>query len=198
MWVDRTFIYPIELIEDVKAFDWKSNNQIAEILLNTTPVYIDKIPVYREIDENLLENIGAEDPTDDLLDAIQNNIDADRLAAQNTTAKIQVSTYDSDASNAASNLQQISVEVEEGIAQLREEEEADYILLQEVLLADDVVITKVDTSFSPRFAAMRNQGAGRMEEKDLRREENLNAKNAKKGKLSSQVRVKGQKFRKSA
>ncbi len=154
--------------------------------------------MYREIDENLLENIGAEDPTDDLLDAIQNNIDADRLAAQNTTAKIQVSTYDSDASNAASNLQQISVEVEEGIAQLREEEEADYILLQEVLLADDVVITKVDTSFSPRFAAMRNQGAGRMEEKDVRREENLNAKNAKKGKLSSQVRVKGQKFRKSA
>ncbi len=198
--IDLNFTLPVDLQEEQKAVDGV-NGQLLKNNLHKRWARksrgSDSITVELGISKKLLENIW-EDPTDDLLDAIQNSINADRLAVKSTATEIQVSTYDSDSSNVASNLQYLFVETEEGVAQLREEEEADYILLQEVLLADDVAITKVDRSFSPEFATIRNKKAGIIEEKDLRREENLNAKNAKKGKLSSQVRVKGQKFRKSA
>lgn len=233
--VDLTSAYPIDLIEDIKADDWLTNNQIAEILRNTKPTFRGEVPVYTDLNKKLVRNIwedtsdriisSIDTPTEDELveedDSIASTpseivlspeklvmgdvstpvipawVRSSDMTHEESTNPIEVAVLNSPTIN-EDLVENLTSNIPLQMWELEKEDEDEYILLPEVLLADDVAVTKVDRSFSPEFATIRNKKAGIIEEKDLRREENLNAKNAKKGKLSSQVRVKGQKFRKSA
>lgn len=67
--MDRTFIYPVDLQEEVKAGDGKMGLQLQQILLNQEGKNREGVEVLTGIDAKILANLG-EDPTDQLLDAI--------------------------------------------------------------------------------------------------------------------------------
>lgn len=172
---DHKSMWPKDLEEDQKLINGTVN--LANTLPHAKTIKRPNSPSVSYVvgvSEKIIRNIG-EDPTEELLEKIQHNMDAERIAPKQVTEEFHVPVYTVDTTRGGSKFGEIE---------------------DEVVLADSTVITKVDRSFSPEFAAMRNQKAGRFEEKDFRREESLNAKNAKKGKLPRQERVKGQKFRK--